>query len=226
MKKRLISVMLSIVMIVSIMGSTVFAETADASASGIYALQVEAGVTVVPMTENKTAIESKKVLIDGAEQMEYENAQRFQVTVSDTEDQKYYLIMVIEGDGAPTESNMKYIDQKTSDGDNLVFDVFPSELVSGKTYHIALSDNGGVTEGLTNVASFKYYAGSYMLGDIDMDGEITATDAMMALQYSVDAIELSDQEFLAGDVDKDGEITATDAMLILQYSVDIISEFE
>lgn len=59
----------------------------------------------------------------------------------------------------------------------------------------------------------------YALGDVNLDGRITSSDALLALQASVGKITLESARQNAADVDKDGSITATDALLILQYSV-------
>lgn len=67
---------------------------------------------------------------------------------------------------------------------------------------------------------------AYTLGDIDSDTKIIASDALMALQYSVNKIQLSDSQMLAADVDADASINATDALYILQYAVEKIESFE
>jgi hypothetical protein len=56
-------------------------------------------------------------------------------------------------------------------------------------------------------------------GDVDGDGDITSTDARLALQAAVGKVDLSEDEAAAADVDGDGEVTSTDARLILQESV-------
>lgn len=53
-------------------------------------------------------------------------------------------------------------------------------------------------------------------GDINGDGEVTAEDALLALQYATRKIGLDEDAILAGDADGDGHVTAGDALLILQ----------
>ena len=55
-------------------------------------------------------------------------------------------------------------------------------------------------------------------GDVDLDGEITAADARIALRASSKLIRLSREAFIAADVDEDGIITAADARIILRMS--------
>ena len=64
---------------------------------------------------------------------------------------------------------------------------------------------------------------SELTGDTDFDGEITPSDARLALRASVkleDYAEVSAQT-LAADVNKDGNITPEDARTILRASVDL-----
>ena len=65
----------------------------------------------------------------------------------------------------------------------------------------------------------------YTLGDANEDGEINASDALLALQHSVKLTELKDAVFSAADVDESGVVDATDALFILQYSVKLIDKF-
>ena len=67
----------------------------------------------------------------------------------------------------------------------------------------------------------------YTLGNVDMDeaNKITANDALLALQASVDKADLTDVQKLAAEVDGREGISANDALLILQYSVKKIDRF-
>lgn len=64
------------------------------------------------------------------------------------------------------------------------------------------------------------------LGDINNDGQINTTDARLALQYAVDKIGMSEEEWIAGDVNLDEKVNTTDARLILQYAVGKIHDFQ
>ena len=55
-------------------------------------------------------------------------------------------------------------------------------------------------------------------GDVDEDGQITATDALMALKASTKGIDLNTQQAERADMDGDGTITAADALKILGES--------
>jgi len=63
------------------------------------------------------------------------------------------------------------------------------------------------------------------LGDVDCDGFITVTDALIVLRAAAGKIELNGTQKRSADVSKDGVITVTDALLILQFAVGKITTF-
>ena len=68
-------------------------------------------------------------------------------------------------------------------------------------------------------------ATSYELGDVNMDGKITAVDAMLALKLAL-LDNPTDVILGLADVNGDGKITAVDAMRILQYATGEITQFK
>ena len=89
-----------------------------------------------------------------------------------------------------------------------------------------------VTEKITNYAAlnqaradYNAFIHSYVCGDINADGGINATDALLALQHSVHLSEITGVNVYAADVNGDDKIDATDALLILQHSVKISDTF-
>ena len=58
-----------------------------------------------------------------------------------------------------------------------------------------------------------------LLGDADLDGKLSASDARIALRASVNLETLSGEAKTAADADMDGKISAADARLILRASV-------
>ena len=60
---------------------------------------------------------------------------------------------------------------------------------------------------------------TYLLGDVDTDGNITSADARLALRYAVKLDEYDDDQKLLADADKDGKLTSADARLILRVAV-------
>lgn len=200
-----------------------------ATTSGVYDVKTSTGYTLAPQTANGTDISTENVTINNVETQFYANAERFTLTgpISDTGNQN--LVFALKGDTAalgtnttiPTENNIVYIDQKAADGSAVTFSIYPSALESGVTYGIYVV---GTNTAYTKVASFSYYA-PYVLGDVDTDGKINSSDALLTLQKSVDMVELTSLQILAADVNGDGNINSSDALEILQYSVQLIDSF-
>lgn len=59
----------------------------------------------------------------------------------------------------------------------------------------------------------------YMTGDINKDLNVTAADALLALQSSVEKVTLTDEEKALADMNNDSKVTSDDALLILQTVV-------
>lgn len=62
----------------------------------------------------------------------------------------------------------------------------------------------------------------YILGDMDGDENITATDMMYILRHIVGSETLNEKGLKAADIDKDGKITAADCVRLARYLVDLI----
>ena len=62
-------------------------------------------------------------------------------------------------------------------------------------------------------------------GDINLDGKVTAKDALLAQRYSINLEKLNDQQKLNGNVDGKGDVTNADAMYILRYTVKLLTKF-
>lgn len=56
-----------------------------------------------------------------------------------------------------------------------------------------------------------------MIGDIDADGAVTISDALMIFKYKTSEIKLSDTALKAADTDKNGKVELADALLIFKY---------
>ncbi|MBQ4428327.1 MAG: choice-of-anchor J domain-containing protein [Clostridia bacterium] len=66
---------------------------------------------------------------------------------------------------------------------------------------------------------------SGILGDVDMDGQVTTADALMALRYVMGLIELNEDQLAQADVTGDGEVTVADPLLILRHAMGLIETF-
>ena len=116
------------------------------------------------------------------------NQERVSVAVTGVEEGKQYLLIAQNADAAPTESNIIYINQDTSSGTSVSFDVFPKELETDKTYYVFLSSDAssGTITARALVGTFvlkEVQEEEYPVGDTDGDGFITALDADLILDY-------------------------------------------
>lgn len=70
-------------------------------------------------------------------------------------------------------------------------------------------------------ATYKDAPVDFLLGDVDGDGQITSSDARLALRRAVDleTYKPESREYKAADVDLDGGITSGDARMILRAAV-------
>ena len=60
-------------------------------------------------------------------------------------------------------------------------------------------------------------------GDVDLDGFVTANDALLTLRYSLGLTALTDAQLAEADVDGSGVIDANDALTILRKSLGLVS---
>lgn len=80
--------------------------------------------------------------------------------------------------------------------------------------------------GMAKTLTITVQESTGLLGDVNGDGNINSTDAMLVLQHAVKMITLTEEQQLRADVTHDGAINSTDAMRILQYAVKIITSFD
>lgn len=211
MKRRILALLLA-VLTLTMLTAAVFAE----DAKGAYNLRsLKTGYTL------KAA--------DGADDGSgfYANASTFTLECAELTG-KYSLALLLQQDdnAYPTETNLYYIDQKTIEAGKATFSIIPKAMTTnGATYNVYVSTNGE-NGALTKVASFQYGTKPpYTLGDINKDTKINADDAVLALRYAVQLVELNTTQISAGDVNHDGKVNAEDAVQILRYAVKLITSF-
>lgn len=60
-----------------------------------------------------------------------------------------------------------------------------------------------------------------LIGDVDLDGSVTVTDALLAMRHAMNIITLSGQGLINADVDGNGTVTVTDALLIMRMALGV-----
>lgn len=64
-----------------------------------------------------------------------------------------------------------------------------------------------------------------LLGDVNNDNIVNASDALEILKYAARIIELSDEDIVISDVNFDSTVDASDALMVLKYAAKIIDSF-
>lgn len=102
----------------------------------------------------------------------------------------------------------------------LTFTVLATEETSTeliiKEYEATDADDNSVP---MNVIDGAITISTYLLGDVNQDGKVTAVDSRWTLQSVVGGRTLTATQLLAADVNHDGKVTAVDARWILQSVV-------
>ena len=78
---------------------------------------------------------------------------------------------------------------------------------------------------LTILLSVPATADGVMAGDVNGDGQITASDALQVLQAVTGKLTLTNDERICADVDGQVGVSSSDALAILQYATDKINWF-
>lgn len=193
------------------------------STLGVYELNVEGGYALTPLKADGSPADRYSGQFDGGVSTVYEGAEKFTLSFTGSADQ-YVVFLLGNGGTVPTESNIEYIDQ-TGGMTTISFTLFPYQMEVGE-YNVYVSSTGG---SYTKVASFSvtdsWEEAPYTLGDVNMDGKINISDALLILQDIVGAVDLNEQQQQAANVDKsNASINVNDALKLLNYIVGNITE--
>lgn len=86
--------------------------------------------------------------------------------------------------------------------------------------HFNTTDMGfAVILDLVETDGIRTDASVYEPGDVDMNGLINASDAMLALRYAMGLTSLSQQQVVLADIDESGYVDFTDGMLIMRLAM-------
>ena len=119
-------------------------------------------------------------------------------------------------DALPAVDELEYADKADVDAARAAYDAL-TEAQKGLVLELAALEDA--EEAIADLAPDVTY------GDINDDGNIDASDALEALQHSVELKTLEGDALTAADVTNDGTVDAADALNILQYSVELIDHF-
>ena len=86
----------------------------------------------------------------------------------------------------------------------------------------AMIAGSGIAE-ISTELQIRVGEGTVTWGDVNGDGKVNSTDAVLILRY---AAQLGvDIDTAAADVNGDGKINSTDAVLVLRYAAQLITKF-
>ena len=188
-------------------------------------------LTVEPVTDSAV----KRVNIGGTVYFYYPSSEKQQVSCAATAG-KQYLVMLVTGTftTVPTVSNeIIYIDQKEAAGSTVTFGedgdfVFPNltGIDNNQKLTLLVTSNDGTAMKKTEM--FYSTGGSFDVeqgkkGDIDGNGSVNASDALMVLQIAAKLYTPTSAERAAADMDGNGGISASDALMVLQIAAHLIS---
>lgn len=220
MKK--LSAVLAIVLALTLLTPAALAAGAQTTPV-VYNLSVVSGYSVSFKTASDAAAETATGTAGGITGTVYKDAAKLELSFTGTPGEQY-AVFLLKDSTVPTQRSIKYIDQ--TEGSSVKFTVYPYDLGETGSYGLYVSSTN---MGYTKVAEFSvtdsWEEAPYTLGDVNMDGSITAYDASLILQHIAEINSLSGNSLLAADTDKNGEITAFDASRILQLVAEIIDNF-
>lgn len=189
--------------------------------SGVYNIAPAAGTTFTPLEVSSSSATINGTQVDHF----YAEAAKFSLNVENLQAGEQYLLLIVKNgtNGALTGDSIYYIAQAAATDGKVAFTAYPKTMSSG-SYTVYLTGGGRTISSGAKVGSFDYYQ-AYTLGDVNGDGGITTTDALLILQHIVHKIDLTETQQLAADVSKANGVDTTDALMILQYIVHKITEF-
>ena len=188
---------------------------------GVYNLKVNSGYTVQMLDESGKAAASCLAVVGDTTSTLYTGAVKFTLSFTGSAGEQYVVFLLKDGT-VPTAQNIQYIDQ--TEGGSVTFTVYPQDMTTPGTYGVYVSST---TEAYTEVASFQvttsWEKAPYILGDVNMDGDINSLDALLVLRFNAMMVELNETQKQAADVNSDGTINSIDALVILQINAGIIN---
>lgn len=232
--KRSMKAILLVLMLLLSMSSTALAAEGEKLGAGFCSTSTTVGAVKI---EGRTAANgvvnpvSANPVGGGNAVKYYEGAERLRVTYSgDATEGDQFMVLLVTGNKLPTVANsICYIDQVAKADGNVIFDVYP--MLPAENTELTLfitSSRAGFTTiaiPLTYAAAGTHEKAPYTLGDANEDGEISAYDAMLVLQYAAE-LELNEPlNEKAADVNGSGVVDVNDAIKILQYAADLIDSF-
>lgn len=220
MKK--LSAVLAIVLALTLLTPAALASGAQTTPV-VYGLSVESGYSVSFKTADGAAAGTATGTVGTSTGTVYKDAAKLELSFTGNAGEQY-AVFLLKGSEVPTQGSIKYIDQ--TEGTSVKFMVYPYDLSETGEYKLYVSST---STGYAKVATFgvtdNWEEAPYTLGDVNMDGKINVSDALLILQDIVGTVDLNEQQQQAANVDKsNASINVNDALKLLNYIVGNITE--
>ncbi len=221
MKK--LSAVLAIVLVVMLLTTAALAAGTQTTPV-VYGLSVQSGYSVSFKTESGAAAGTATGTVGTSTGTVYKDAAKLELSFTGTPGEQY-AVFLLKDSTVPTQGSIKYIDQ--TEGSSVKFTVYPYDLGETGSYGLYVSSTN---MGYTKVAEFSvtdsWEEAPYTLGDVNMDGKITAQDASLVLRVATRLETLTETQLAAAKVSSNGDLpTANDAATILRYATRLIDTF-
>jgi len=231
--KRILSLILSIIMILAAMPSTVFASSSSVE-DVIYA-PIEFTITDVKGVANKTVhvevrvSENSQIASLGLE-LNFDSS-KLLVAEYTTGDLLASGLSAINGNVSDKVIlSFASMEPLTDSGTlfSVDFDVTTTDVNDIIDMYITVTEITDINgDSLTSTAvAGTVEVVDLLYGDINFDNKISSVDALMLLSAATEEIILDENEAKAGDVNGDGEVSVSDALQILYFSAEIIDDFQ
>ena len=214
MKK--LSAVLAIVLVVMLLTTAALAAGTQTTPV-VYGLSVQSGYSVSFKTESGAAAGTATGTVGTSTGTVYKDAAKLELSFTGTPGEQY-AVFLLKDSTVPTQGSIKYIDQ--TEGSSVKFTVYPYDLGETGSYGLYVSStNMGYT-------TDSWEEAPYTLGDVNMDGKITAQDASLVLRVATRLETLTETQLAAAKVSSNGDLpTANDAATILRYATRLIDTF-
>ncbi len=125
----------------------------------------------------------------------------------------------VSRDAASTAYAQIGIDQSITDE---MFDNAMDEMEAFITlFYDPTASQEELDDALAALIAALYGAGEFEPGDVNMDGEVGADDALLIMRHTMGISQLDEDALALADVNGDGEVTMEDALVVLRASMGI-----
>ena len=104
---------------------------------------------------------------------------------------------------------------------------YTAQTTGSYTFEWVYSKDSNVNSGsdcgwVDNISIPGYIGAQYAPGDVDMDGNVTISDALAAMRYAMGTMQLTEQQIQLADVDGNLGVSVSDALTIMRMAIGVI----